>query len=150
MKKDKGSLKPYNPRKSKKHIFFFNVLPVALAAAVLLGIAGNSAFQSVDATAKTSLLNIEAKKSKLSSTGGSFHILEVTPEECNALYRTTAGGGVVTATAGDGKASADNYDAVTGNFGYLIEGQEPIDFDETLGYFGTSLEIGRASCRERV
>lgn len=139
MKKKTGSLKSYNPRKSKKHIFFFNVVPVALSAAVLLGIAGNSAFRSVDATAKTSLLNIEAKKSALSSTGGSFRILEVTPKKDNALYRTTAGGGVVTSTAGKGNASTDNYDAVTGNFGYLIGGQEPIDFDETLKYFSTAL-----------
>ncbi|MGN0241614.1 MAG: hypothetical protein ACI4CS_08005, partial [Candidatus Weimeria sp.] len=140
--KKSGSLKSYNPRKSKKHIFFFNVLPVAVAAAVLLGIAGNSAFQSVNATAKTSLPYIETKKSELSQTGGSFHILEVTPEKDNALYRTTAGGGVSTSTSADGKATEGNYDAVTGNFGYLIAGQEPINFDETLGYFGTSLIEG--------
>ncbi|MCI6649543.1 MAG: DUF5057 domain-containing protein [Lachnospiraceae bacterium] len=139
MKKKTGSLKSYNPRKSKKHIFFFNVVPVALSAAVLLGIAGNSAFRSVDATAKTSLLNIEAKKTALKAKGGSFHILEVTPEKENPLYRTTAGSGVITSSSGTGKASADNYDAVTGNFGYLIAGQEPIDFDKTLEYFGTAL-----------
>lgn len=140
--KKPGSLKSYNPRKSKKHIFLFNVLPVAVAAAVLLGIAGNSAFQSVDATAKTSLPYIETKKSELSQTGGSFHILEVTPEKENALYRTTAGGGVSTSASAGTKAIEGNYDAVTGNFGYLIAGQEPINFDETLEYFGTSLIEG--------
>jgi hypothetical protein len=141
--KKSGSLKSYNPRKSKKHIFFFNVLPVALAAAVLLGIAGNSAFQSVDATAKTSLPYIETKKTALSQTGGSFHILEVTPEKDNALYRTYAGGNH-TLQSGSGKATEDNYSAVTGNFGYLINGQEPIGFDTTLGYFGTSLLQGES------
>ena len=139
MKKDKGSLKPYNPRKSKKHIFFFNVIPVALSAAVLLGIAGNSAFRSVDVKAKTSLLNIEAKKIKLESKGGSFHILEVTPKEDNPLYKTTAGGGVSTSEAGDENASVKNYDAVTGDFGYLTAGQEPIDFNATLEHFDGSL-----------
>lgn len=141
--KKPGSLKSYNPRKSKKHIFLFNVLPVAVAAAVLLGIAGNSAFQSVDATAKTSLPYIETKKTALSQTGGSFHILEVTPEKDNALYRTYAGGNH-TLQSGSGKATEDNYSAVTGNFGYLINGQEPIGFDTTLGYFGTSLLQGES------
>ena len=138
--KNSDSLKSYNPRKSKKHIFFFNVLPVALAAAVLLGIAGNSAFRSVDATAKTSLPYIETKKSILKS-GGTFNILEVTPKSDNPLYGTSAGG-VLTTQYGSGDASEENYGAVTGNFGYLIDGQEPIDFDKTLGNFSAQLITG--------
>lgn len=138
--KNSDSLKSYNPRKSKKHIFFFNVLPVALAAAVLLGIAGNSAFRSVDATAKTSLPYIETKKSILKS-GGTFNILEVTPKSDNPLYGTSAGG-VLTTQYGSGDASEENCGAVTGNFGYLIDGQEPIDFEKTLGNFSTQLIAG--------
>lgn len=140
--KKPGSLKSYNPRKSKKHIFLFNVLPVAVAAAVLLGIAGNSAFQSVDATAKTSLPNIETKKSEIKTVGGSFDILEITPnKENNPLYGTSAGGSLIT-QYGDGDASENNYNATTGNFGYLIAGQEPIDFDKTIGHFGLALISG--------
>lgn len=143
--KKTSSLKYYNPKKSRKHIFFFNVLPVALAAAVLLGIAGNHAFRSVEAKAKTSLLNIETKKSILKSTGGSFHILEITPKKDNALYMTSAGGDTIMPVAGSGKASDSDFDTVTGNFGYLISGQEPIDFDATLAGFGRALTADEKS-----
>ncbi len=143
--KKTSSLKYYNPKKSRKHIFFFNVLPVALAAAVLLGIAGNHAFRSVEAKAKTSLLNIETKKSILKSTGGSFHILEITPKKDNALYMTSAGGDTIMPVAGSGKASDSDLDTVTGNFGYLISGQEPIDFDATLAGFGRALTADEKS-----
>ena len=131
--------KYYDPKKSKKQILLFNVLPVAVAAAVLLGIAGEKGFHAVDATAKTSLLNIESKKSTLRSTGGSFHILEVTPQKDNALVMLNAGSASLTPVSGSGKADATNYDTVTGNFGYLIAGQEPIDFDATLSGFGSAL-----------
>ena len=131
--------KYYDPKKSKKQILLFNALPVAVAAAVLLGIAGEKGFHAVDATAKTSLLNIESKKSTLRSTGGSFHILEVTPQKDNALVMLNSGSASLTPVSGSGKADASKYDTVTGNFGYLIAGQEPIDFDATLSGFGSAL-----------
>lgn len=131
--------KYYDPKKSKKQILLFNALPVVVAAAVLLGIAGEKGFHAVDATAKTSLLNIESKKSTLRSTGGSFHILEVTPQKDNALVMLNSGSASLTPVSGSGKADASKYDTVTGNFGYLIAGQEPIDFDATLSGFGSAL-----------
>ncbi len=131
--------KYYDPKKSKKQILLFNALPVVVAAAVLLGIAGEKGFHAVDATAKTSLLNIESKKSTLRSTGGSFHILEVTPQKDNALVMLNSGSASLTPVSGSGKVDASKYDTVTGNFGYLIAGQEPIDFDATLSGFGSAL-----------
>ena len=105
--------KYYDPKKSKKQILLFNALPVAVAAAVLLGIAGEKGYHAVDATAKSSLLNIESKKSTLRSTGGSFHILEVTPQKDNALVMLNSGSASLTPVSGSGKADASKYDTVT-------------------------------------
>ncbi|GEM_PF-2142223 len=110
MKRNRA-LKTYNPKKSPKHIFFFNVLPVALAASVLVGITGHRQLAAhVDASAKTSLPNIETIKKSIAADGGVFHVLEVTPEDKSSYLAQT-----------------------TGNFGYLIEGQEPVNFEKVLG-----------------
>ncbi|MDD7664371.1 MAG: DUF5057 domain-containing protein [Lachnospiraceae bacterium] len=58
----------------------------------------------------------------------------MTPEKDNPLYTTNADSSDST-----GNADIDSLDAETGNFGYLISGQEPIDFNGTLENFGLKL-----------
>ena len=95
---------------------------VILAALCAFTTVAVSLAPSQKASARTSLPHIEEIKSDIEK-GSSLHILEVVPRK-----------DVLTGSGVDADADADRADGfnMTGDFGYLVAGQEPVDFDKTI------------------
>ena len=95
---------------------------VILAALCAFTTVAVSLAPSQKASARTSLPHIEEIKSDIEK-GSSLHILEVVPRK-----------DVLTGSGVDADAGADRADGfnMTGDFGYLVAGQEPVDFDKTI------------------
>lgn len=95
---------------------------VILAALCAFTTVAVSLAPSQKASARTSLPHIEEIKSDIEK-GSSLHILEVVPRK-----------DVLTGSGVDADAGADRADGfnMTGDFGYLVAGQEPVDFDKAV------------------
>lgn len=95
---------------------------VILAALCAFTTVAVSLAPSQKASARTSLPHIEEIKSGIEKGTSSLHILEVVPRK-----------DVLTGSAIDEAADpdADGFN-MTGDFGYLVAGQEPVDFDKAV------------------